>query len=114
MTSRQNQPTMAVTFEPGGMPGTSHGDLPARTPHEIIETLRPGTGRVVCAVDSTACAGHHHRSGEAHTASDIHPQPAEEETRRRALTMNPARAVRHQRPALGPHTRRYTRKPTAP
>src|SRR6478672_1702927 len=39
--------------------GASRSDLPARTPHEIIKAHRPGIGRILCAVDSSACAGHH-------------------------------------------------------
>ncbi len=81
MTSWQIHPTMGAIFDPG-QPGTSHSDLPARTPHEIIETHRFGIGRVVCAFDGSVCAGHHHRGGGPDDGWRIRVRPADEERRR--------------------------------
>src|SRR5205807_10506928 len=81
MTSRQNQPTMAAVFEPGGLPGTSRSEH-ARTSHEITKTHRPGIGRVVGAFDRSTGAGHYHRRGRPDDGRRIRLRPPDEERRR--------------------------------
>src|ERR1700686_923064 len=79
VTSRQNQATMGVTFEPGALPGTSRSDPPSRTPHEINETDRPGIGRIACAIDRSVGARHHHRCGGPDDRRRIRVRPPDEE-----------------------------------
>jgi branched-chain amino acid transport system substrate-binding protein len=57
-------------------------DLPARIPHEITETHRPGIGRIIGAVDNGAGAGHLHRRGRPDDGRRIRIRPADEERRR--------------------------------
>ena len=82
MTSRQNQPTMTPIFEPGACRVLPVATYPRGTPHEITETHRPGTGRVIGAVDRSTCAGHHRRRGRPDDGRRIRVRPSVEERRR--------------------------------
>src|ERR1700732_5217836 len=55
MTSRQIQPTMAVIFEPGSLPATSHGELTARTLMKSLKLIGLALG-VSLALSTTALA----------------------------------------------------------
>src|SRR5579859_6572084 len=81
MTSAQNPPTMH-RFRGAGLSGVTTSRTPARTPHEITEADRTGTGRVIGGIERRICRGPYDRGRGADDRRVFRVWTATEERRR--------------------------------